>query len=345
MGFSRLRRNLLTGLPLMMALPSTQLLAQAAILAVQKLHSFGLRVSDVQRSLDFYQNLFACPIQGRDGETVYLRLGDGPHYFSLTPTQTGQAAGISHIGLSVTDFSIDTAIAILEQRGIQRLAAAALPATIEASLDVSLRYWQRQRGEGTELYFANAEGLVYQLSSSSYCGSGSSACEAPEESPTPGSMKLVDINHFTNFVANKDSANAFHTSLFGLQFQAYQGPASPIIGVGDGYQFLMFVGGSQEGVPTEPGRVDHVSLSMENFSVDNILRTLSENGLRARADNSERGPLLHWVSMRMPNRGGAAGGTPEVYFSDPDGIHVQLQDTSYCGGGGYLGDSCPNLAV
>ena len=29
-----------------------------------------------------------------------------------------------------------------------------------------------------------------------------------------------------------------------------------------------------------------------------------------------------------------------LYFSDPDGILIQLQDTTYCGGGGFLGDTC-----
>jgi len=35
--------------------------------------------------------------------------------------------------------------------------------------------------------------------------------------------------------------------------------------------------------------------------------------------------------MRMPDRGGAPGGTPELYFTDPDGLVMKLQDTSYCG--------------
>jgi hypothetical protein len=42
--------------------------------------------------------------------------------------------------------------------------------------------------------------------------------------------------------------------------------------------------------------------------------------------------------MRMPNRGGAPGGTPELYFTDPDGIRLQIQDMRYSGGSGYLGD-------
>jgi hypothetical protein len=49
---------------------------------------------------------------------------------------------------------------------------------------------------------------------------------------------------------------------------------------------------------------------------------------------------MHYVTRRMPDRGGAPGGTPELYFTDPDGILLQLQDVSYCGGGGYLGDEC-----
>src|SRR6185295_6021316 len=38
--------------------------------------------------------------------------------------------------------------------------------------------------------------------------------------------------------------------------------------------------------------------------------------------------------------GAGASGTPELYFGDPDGIVVQLQDTTYCGGSGVLGSSC-----
>ena len=43
----------------------------------------------------------------------------------------------------------------------------------------------------------------------------------------------------------------------------------------------------------------------------------------------------------MPDRGGAPEGTPELYFTDPDGLVMQLQDPSYCGGAGYLGNVCP----
>jgi hypothetical protein len=51
-------------------------------------------------------------------------------------------------------------------------------------------------------------------------------------------------------------------------------------------------------------------------------------------------PLVHYISMRMEDRSGAKEGTPELYFTDPDGLLIQLQDAKYCGGAGVLGDVC-----
>ena len=70
--------------------------------------------------------------------------------------------------------------------------------------------------------------------------------------------------------------------------------------------------------------------------------SITDDGLEARGDDRQAGPLMHYISMRMPERGGAEGGTPELYFTDPDGILMQLQHTTYCGGGGKLGEICLN---
>jgi hypothetical protein len=78
---------------------------------------------------------------------------------------------------------------------------------------------------------------------------------------------------------------------------------------------------------------------MDDFDVERVQRVLESHGITPREGNAAA-PMKHWVSMRMPNRGGAEGGTPELYFSDPDGLSIQLQDNSYCGGGGYLGGEC-----
>ncbi len=348
-GLGRLsRRTLLKAIPALTFSSSLFAQATAQPIAVRKLHSFGLRVSDVGRSLKFYQDLFAAPVQSRQGETVCLRIGAGPGFFSLSPIQSEQQPGISHIGLSVENFNLEAVRARLDGFGIARHSATV---PTQASLDVAMKSWITTRGRqeggsasGTEeLFFADVEGLIYQLAPEDHCGgSGESGtvCEQLEAAPGTGLFKSVDLSHFTNFLANRDRANEFYTRIFGLGYQAYQGPTSPIIGVGDGIQFLMYVGGNQNGAPTQPGRVDHVCLGVENFDVDSIISRLENYGFGARKDPSNTPPLVHWISRRMSNRGGAEGGTPEVYFSDPDGIRIQLQDAVYCGGGGYLGDDC-----
>jgi hypothetical protein len=80
---------------------------------------------------------------------------------------------------------------------------------------------------------------------------------------------------------------------------------------------------------------------MEGFHPDNVLKTLADYGIKPRGEaRGPAGPLVSYVSMRMEDRGGAKGGTPELYFTDPDGFVLQLQDVTYCGGSGYLGDVC-----
>jgi hypothetical protein len=70
-----------------------------------------------------------------------------------------------------------------------------------------------------------------------------------------------------------------------------------------------------------------------------VLQILTDYGITDRGDR-RTGPLMHYISLRMPARGGAEGGTPELYFTDRDGILLQMQHLSYCGGGGYLGNEC-----
>ena len=55
-------------------------------------------------------------------------------------------------------------------------------------------------------------------------------------------------------------------------------------------------------------------------------------------------PMRHYISMRMENRGGFKDGTPELYFTDPDGILVQIQDSKALRRWRIPGDSCPPVA-
>ncbi len=301
-----------------------------------KLHSTHFKVSDVEKSVPFYQALLGLPIQGKIDNTVFLKLGSGPRYIALSPINEGETPHIASIGLSAKNFNAETIVTQLETLGFKK----STPTPAESGLALANTYWL----DGKLVHFVDLEGVHFQISDAGYCGgiSGKHLDCTVSNSDTPkGKLTLGDINHFTTFVANASRANSFYQTLFELGIQSYQGPTTPALAVGDGLQFLMFVGGAQSGPPKNPARIHHISLSVENFDVDGLFNTLKSYGLKARADgDNSTPPLIYYVSKRMPNRGGAEGGTPEVYFTDPDGILLQVQAPSYCGGGGYLGDQC-----
>ena len=108
-----------------------------------KLHNFGLRVRDVDRSVAFYQGLFGSPVQARQGQTVVLRLGDGPYFYSISPLQAGESPGITHIGLSVSGYDLDRTEAELARNGVAR---GAVPSRAGPNLQVAGTSWRRQRG-------------------------------------------------------------------------------------------------------------------------------------------------------------------------------------------------------
>ena len=297
-----------------------------------------LTVTDLGRSLEFYQGLFGMTIAARQANTLILRVGDGPQFIALGGGQPDSRPHINHTCLTVDDFDADRLVSILGEHGVTRVAtpAEAGPGTVRV----------RMRGadfgghpDGTpELYIADPDGVVVQLQDNTYCGGAGllgELCESPEPAPSEGLIALREINHFTVFVGDQQRSIAFYQELFGMPITRHQG-ALPLLSVGAGNQFLALAQGPGE------ARIHHASLAMDNFQHEEVMAALESYGIRPRPDGAEGppGPLETYVTMRMPDRGGAPEGTPELYFTDPDGIVLQLQDSSYCGGSGYLGDVC-----
>jgi catechol 2,3-dioxygenase-like lactoylglutathione lyase family enzyme len=306
--------------------------SQSSGIRVAKLHCFEIRVADVERSVEFYQRLLGMPVQARTPGRVCLGIGAGPQFMAIRAAQAGEAPAITYIGYSVRDFDAAAVLTELQRAGFGLIEA---PAPSAAGIENAMKCWRRDAGGVEEVYFADPRGLIVQLCSPSYCGTADRSCAA--ERDVAGALQLRDINHFTVFLNDGGGANRFYQDFFGLSVQAFQGPQAPVTGIGDGYQFVMYAGAPS--AEPSPALIHHACFSMPAFDVETVLDTLTEQGLSARAD-AQTGPLMHYVSLRMPERGGAEGGTPELYFTDPDGILMQLQDVSYCGGGGYLGEQC-----
>ncbi len=339
------RRTLLASLPALGLMPRVLFAQGAPAITVKKINCFEVRVSDPFRTVAFYQDLFGMPVQARFGERICLRVGQGPQFMAIRPLEAGETPAITYLGYSVENFDVQTQQAALLAKGFKEIDP---PSVTAPGIESAMSTWVRMRGDTPELFFADARGLIVQLSDDENCG-GSGALGnvcGPLETAPAGLFKLDDINHFTAFVSDGAAGNAFYQDLFGLKVQSHQGPAAPVTGIGDGKQFVMYAGGggpggaaAAAGAPT-PANIHHGCFNMEGFVVEDILAKLTERGLTARPDGAQAGPLMHYVSLRQPERGGAVGGTPEVYFTDPDGILMQLQDTTYCGGGGYLGSEC-----
>jgi catechol 2,3-dioxygenase-like lactoylglutathione lyase family enzyme len=331
------RRSLLAAIAALPFAPSA--FAQAAGIRLQKLHCFEIRVADPDRSLAFYQTLFGLPVQARVEGRLSLRIGEGPEFMAIRKVEEGEAPAITQIGYSVENFEPRRTQAALAAVGFERIDA---PPQSEPGMSHRMQTWIRRRGAAEELYFADERGLIVQLSGGDYCGgAGAEGADCARPEPVAaGVIELAELNHFTVFVSDGAAANRFYQESFGLQVQAYQGPQSPVTGIGDGRQFVMYAGGGGRGGPATAANIHHGSFNIRDFDVERVQATLTEFGLTLREGGGQTGPLIHYVSRRMPERGGAEGGTPELYFTDPDGILLQLQDSSYCGGGGYLGNEC-----
>ena len=349
------RRDLLRSLPALLLAPRALAQSSSPPIRVRALNHLTLAVSDPKRTVDFYQGLFGMPVQARQGSTTLLRIGAGPQFLAVSGAGANAAPAINHFCLTVDGFNVDRILKTLADRGITRSdTAASSNAGSGGSNAGPMKTRVRLRGpdaggakEGTpELYFTDPDGIVVQLQDVSYCGGagvlGNVCRSAPEPSPKRGLLAVRDLSHFTIAVANAERSNAFYQDLFGFTIRARQGPA-PALAVGPGVQFVMFTGGPPSpSASARQARIDHACLNMDGFDPDKILKALESYGIKPRGNASGRaGPLMSYVTMRMENRGGAPGGTPELYFTDPDGLLIQLQDVSYCGGGGYLGNVCP----
>jgi catechol 2,3-dioxygenase-like lactoylglutathione lyase family enzyme len=319
--------------------PFSRLLAQTSSIGIKfnKLHCFEIRVADVERSISFYQEVLGMNILSTFAGRTCLQVGDSNQFMAIRQTVGDEVPAITKLGYSVNDYDLVSQHEALISAGFTEIVA---PDASTPGIENAMSVWIADRQGTPELHFADANGVIVQLVDDSYCGGSGplgNICETGEPAPA-GVFDLNEINHFTAFVNDGAGANTYYQQAFDLKVQAYQGPGSPVTGIGDGHQFVMYAG-PFPGQGQAPANIHHASFNIHDFDEARMLEKLTEYGLSARGDG-QIGPLMHYVSRRMPERGGIEGGTPEVYFTDPDGILMQMQDVSYCGGGGYLGNEC-----
>jgi catechol 2,3-dioxygenase-like lactoylglutathione lyase family enzyme len=323
------RRNALLVLSAtMMMSPGSVAQPARPVIRPRSLNNVMIAVSDLERSTAFYQRLFGAPV--RQGEAVVFRVGMGPQFFALMAVTSSAKPGFLSYGMAVEDFDPERVMRTLADHG-------------GAGAQIT------RRGETPELFVLDANGIKVQLQDVAY-GHGSGVKgdvfpPAPAATARPA-FQLRTMNHVTLTVANGPRQKEFYQTVIGLPIHHTQGNTVGF-GIGEGADAWHIAFNAAANNPNAISRIDHACFTIENFDAERVMAILIDHGL----EPIEVGiPALikpmtcrvRW-RQRANNGGGPTSplGTPELYFNDPDNVAIQIQDVSYCGGSGRLGQICP----
>ncbi len=310
------------------ALPrSRRRLGQAHLpVRVSTLNHVSLGCADLGRTVAWYEKVLGIPryaFQDYGGGQTVLRLGssDSPAYMALSQRDAesfeAPRTRRPHFCWGIEDFNVHR---IFE-------ALAEMPAFARSVLR-----------EGTTINgvnFDGPEGAPLQFNPVIACGGVGFLGEVCDASAValrrqgdPPPIQVRTLNHIRYVHSDLESTLAWYLKLTDMEIVGYQereegprtagyeGPPIPVLRVGPGPQHIALV----EGTGPEAFR-PHVGLGVEGFDPDQVMNRLAEHGVTAH--------------MRMRE-----GVTKEILVDAPDGVQVQLQDVSYCGGGGVLGNVC-----
>jgi catechol 2,3-dioxygenase-like lactoylglutathione lyase family enzyme len=301
---------------------------------VTTLNHMTFPCADLPSSVAWYQKVFGMPIQffqhfqGRAGDLPILQIGKGPEYIALSqskPFGVAPAPRLPHFCWGMKDFTVDRVLRACSEMRVP-LARAIL-----------------REAQTPETYVMDPDGFPVQFQDESSCGGGGyldNMCDSTRQEMMalriqgdPPPIQVKTLNHVKLMVPNLKRSLEWYLKLTDMRIVAYQerdegprtvgyvGPSIPILRVGAGPQHLVFL----EGTGPQAFR-QHIGLGIEGFNADEIMKRLAAHKVVAQ------------VRMRE-------GVTPEVLLEAPDGVEIQLQDVSYCGGGGVLGNTCDPLRL
>src|SRR5262245_26116133 len=277
------RRELLAVAAGLLAAPRAIAQQAPPPIPVRGLNHFHLTVSNLERSLEFYQRLFGMPLAGMQGVEAdwkkpvvpMLAIGSGPQFISFSEGP-GRAEGrdrIDHFGFGMDKFDANPVKKMLSGHGITgnvRMRADSVPPV-------------------AELKFTDPDNIIVQIQDVTYCGgSGSLGARcanrpAPARTSGPPVIPVRTLNHLTLAVSDVARSVSFYQRVFGMRTQFTQAteadwkkPIIPVLGIGGGPQFLAFSASRQGG-----GRIDHFCLGMERFNADRVVKMLAEHDIKA----------------------------------------------------------------
>ena len=129
----------------------------------------------------------------------------------------------------------------------------------------------------------------------------------------PSGLEAATLNHASLIVSDLERSVAFYQRTFGLAVKSTQ-QGGVNLAVGDAFL------GVYQGGPNAMPHINHICFGLRDFDPAVTVAALEAQGLPAESRTRD--------------------GVTQVYTADPDNLRVQLQDVSFCGGLGALGNEC-----
>jgi catechol 2,3-dioxygenase-like lactoylglutathione lyase family enzyme len=288
--------------------------------------SFGC--ADLDDTVAWYERVLGIPrhahqayLGGGQGQTVLRASVEPPAYMALSPRSPQSASTPPtrrpHFCWGIADFDV--------HRILGALAEMRAPAESVLREGTTINGVNFDAFDGAPLQFnpviaCGGVGFFGEV-----CDTSARAVRRPGDPPP---VQVVTMNHVKYHVSDLEGALDWYLRLTDMEVvhhqepeggprtPGYSGPPIPVLRIGSGPQHLALV----EGSGPEAYRL-HVGFGVEDFAPDRVVSRLRDHGVTAE------------VRLRE-------GVTPEVLVEAPDGVRLQLQDPSYCGGTGPLGDAC-----
>ena len=317
----------LMGRPRLMGQPRvTAELGQSQLpVRVSTLNHVSFGCADLARTVAWYERVLGIPrhaFQDYSGGQTVLRVGsDPPAYMALSQRDpesfSAPPSRRPHFCWGIEDFNV--------HRILGALAEMRAPARSVLREGTTINGVNFDGPDGAPLQFnpviaCGGVGFLGEV-----CDTSAVAVRRPGDPPP---IPVRTLNHIKYFVSDLQRTLEWYQLLTDMEIATYQepeegprtvgyaGPPIPVLRVGSGPQHLALI----EGTGPEAFR-PHVGLGVDGFDPDQVMARLAEHGVTAR------------VRMRE-------GATPEILVDAPDGVELQLQDVTYCGGSGVLGNVC-----
>lgn len=142
--------------------------------------------------------------------------------------------------------------------------------------------------------------LLAALAALTAAGSTTSVSGEEQENEKAPAFRARSLNHVTLSVSSVERSKQFYQSILGIEEISRQKNGINL-GVGESFIGLYRI--------QEPPRVNHFCLGLDEFDVQQAADRLKEYGIKPYVRQDK----------------------PEVYFRDPDGISVQLENKHYRG--------------